>query len=161
MDDLLIRPLAPADYELVIPVVNDWWGGRNMRDMLPKLFFVHFCRTSFVAEQRGQVAGFLVGFMSQCRPKEAYVHFVGVHPRHRRSGLGKILYDCFFAEVGKLGCRQVRCVTSPLNKTSIAFHQAMGFEVEQTEKEMDGASFAADYDGPGEHRVLFLKALQS
>ncbi len=159
MDDMMIRPLAPADDELILPVVNDWWGGRNMRDMLPRLFFVHFCRTSFVAERRGQIAGFLVGFISQCRPEEAYIHFVGVHPRHRRAGLGKILYGCFFDEVRKLGCRQVRCVTSPVNKGSIAFHQAIGFKAEQTENEMDGVPFAADYDGLGEHRVLFLKEL--
>ncbi len=159
MDDMLIRPLAPADYELILPVVNDWWGGRNMRDMLPKLFFVHFCRTSFVAERRGQIAGFLVGFMSQCRPEEAYIHFVGVHPQHRRSGLGKILYDCFFEEAGGFGCRQVHCVTSPVNKGSIAFHQAMGFQVEQTDRKLDGVPFVEDYDGPGEHRVLFLKTL--
>jgi hypothetical protein len=33
----------------------------------------------------------------------------------------------------------------------------MGFGVEQAGEEMEGVHFVADYDGPGEHRVLFLK----
>ena len=52
-----------------------------MVDMLPKLFFVHFRDTSFVAERNGELAGFLVGFLSQSEPDAAYVHFVGGQPR--------------------------------------------------------------------------------
>ncbi len=44
----------PSDYEPILSVLNDWWGGRNMSDMLPKLFFVHFRETSFVAESEGK-----------------------------------------------------------------------------------------------------------
>ena len=39
-----------------------------MVDMLPKLFFVHFRDTSFVAERNGELSGFLVGFLSQSEP---------------------------------------------------------------------------------------------
>lgn len=155
MDDISIRQLVPDDYGRIIPVVNDWWGGRNMRPMLPRLFFVHFSGTSFVAEWRGQLAGFLVGLLSQCNPEEAYIHFVGVHPDHRKNGIGKALYAHFFEEVERLGRSHVRCVTSPVNKGSIAFHRAMGFEAKQTGHDFEGVPFAKDYDGPGEHRVLF------
>jgi hypothetical protein len=31
-----IRHIEPADYAAIIPVVDDWWGVRPMRDMLPK-----------------------------------------------------------------------------------------------------------------------------
>src|SRR6266700_2822677 len=43
-----IRLATPSDYEDIISVLNDWWGGRQMSDMLPKLFFVHFRGTTFV-----------------------------------------------------------------------------------------------------------------
>ena len=36
-----------------------------------------------------------VGFMSQSRPAEAYIHFVGVHPDERGHGLGRRLYEHF------------------------------------------------------------------
>jgi hypothetical protein len=45
-----LRNIRPDDYKLIISVLDQWWEGRRMSDMLPKLFFVHFCQTSFIAE---------------------------------------------------------------------------------------------------------------
>jgi len=50
------------------------------------------------------------------------------------------------------GRTRVRCVTSPVNEGSIAFHESLGFSAERV---------AADYDGPGEDRVLFVKQLEA
>ncbi|HZQ16388.1 MAG TPA: GNAT family N-acetyltransferase [Gaiellaceae bacterium] len=143
-----IRQAEPADYARVIAVVDEWWGGREMAAMLPKLFFVHFRDTSFVAEQDGRLAGFLCGFRSQTYDDEAYVHFVGVDPAVRGSGLGRRLYERFFAAVAPRTV--VRAVTSPVNERSVAFHRALGFEVERVDE---------DYDGAGEARVLLVKRL--
>lgn len=159
MDEMLIRHAEPSDYQPIIAVVDEWWGGRKMADMLPKLFFVHFQPTSFVAEHNGMVAGFVTGFVSQTVPDEAYIHFVGVHPEFRKQGLACALYEKFFAAVADLGCRTVRCVTSPLNKGSILFHQSMGFSVMGSEKMVDGIPVFEGYDGKGEDRVLFSKIL--
>ena len=141
---MLIRPAEPADYPRVHAVIDDWWGGRPMAAMLPKLFFVHFRDTSFVAEDDdGALAGFLCGFRSQTFVDEAYIHFVGVDPARRAAGLGRALYERFFASVP--GRSVVRAVTAPVNERSVAFHQALGFEVERIDD---------DYDGRGEARVL-------
>ncbi len=122
-----------------------------MAPMLPKLFFLHFEGTSFVAEDdEGRLAGFLVGFHSQSDASDSYVHFVGVAPEHRGSGLGRDLYERFFDAARAAERSTVRCVTSPANETSIAFHQALGFEIDR---------IATDYDGPGEDRVLLVKRL--
>jgi ribosomal protein S18 acetylase RimI-like enzyme len=144
----VIRAAEPADYARVIAVVDEWWGGRSMEPMLPKLFFVHFRDTSFVAEEDGELAGFLCGFRSQTFPDEAYVHFMGVAPAHRGGGLGRELYERFFAAVAPRTV--VRAVTSPVNERSVAFHRALGFEVERVDD---------DYDGRGEARVLLVKRL--
>ena len=130
-----------------------------MSDMLPKLFFVHFKPTSFVAEHEGRIVGFVIGFVSQTFPEEAYIHFVGVHPEFRKNGLARALYERFFAAARKLGCRTVRCVTSPVNKGSIAFHRRMGFSVEDSDQIVDGIPVVEGYDGKGEGRVLFYKFL--
>ena len=63
VDSPLVRHLEPTDYEQIIAVIDEWWGGRRMTDMLPKLFFVLFESTSFVAEFEGNIVGFLVGFI--------------------------------------------------------------------------------------------------
>jgi ribosomal protein S18 acetylase RimI-like enzyme len=132
----------------VIEVVDRWWGGREMAAMLPKLFFVHFRDTSFIAEDDEGLAGFLCGFRSQTFPGEAYVHFVGVDPARRGSGLGRTLYERFFEAVAP--CTIVRAVTAPVNERSVAFHRALGFEVERVDD---------DYDGRGQGRVLLVKDL--
>jgi len=148
---LEIRHAQPADYGRVIGRVNAWWGGRDMAPMLPKLFFVHFEGTSFVVDDdEGQLAGFLIGFLSQADDEEAYIHFVGVSPERRGEGLGRRLYERFFEEARSHGRKRVRCVTSPVNERSVAFHEALGFAVEKV---------VEDYDGPGEDRVLLVRQL--
>ena len=136
-----IRHAQPADYGRVIGRVNEWWGGRDMAPMLPRLFFIHFEDTSYVADDAdGQLAGFLIGFLSQTNDDEAYVHFVGIAPAQRGAGLGRRLYERFCTDVTERGRTTVRCVTSPFNETSIAFHRALGFEIEGTSDEHDGGS---------------------
>jgi len=145
-----LRHTKPSDYGRVIGRINVWWGGREMAPMLPRLFFVHFEGTSFVAEEGDDLAGFVCGFLSQAEPNEAYIHFVGVAPEYRGAGVGRMLYERFFDEVRSEGRSLVRCVTSPSNERSVAFHEALGFEVD---------SVAEDYDGAGEDRVLLVKRL--
>jgi ribosomal protein S18 acetylase RimI-like enzyme len=148
---VVIRHAEPADYGRVIQYVNVWWGGREMAPILPKLFFLHFEGTSFVAERDdGELMGFIVGFLSQTNAEEAYVHFVGVSPNDRGSGVGRELYEAFFDAARAHGRHVVRCVTSPVNEASVAFHRALGFEVERV---------AHDYDGPGQDRVLLVRRL--
>ena len=62
---------------------------------------------------------------------EAYIHFVGVSPDRRGAGLGRHLYERFFDDVRARGRTPVHCVTSPANEGSVAFHRALGFEVER------------------------------
>ena len=33
-----IRPLPPSDHDPVIAVIDEWWGGRPMAQMLPRLY---------------------------------------------------------------------------------------------------------------------------
>jgi ribosomal protein S18 acetylase RimI-like enzyme len=144
----VIRPAEPADHARVVAVVDAWWGGRPMAAMLPKLFFIHFRDTSFVADDDGELAGFLCGFRSQTFDDESYIHFVGVDPSRRGSGLGRMLYERFFDAIAPRTV--VRAVTSPVNERSVAFHRALGFEVERVQP---------DYDGRGEARVQLVKHL--
>ncbi|GAA0379536.1 GNAT family N-acetyltransferase [Bacillus horti] len=154
-----IRTVKGSDYYTISPLINEWWGGREMSHRLPKLFFDHFNDTSFIAEEAGEIIGFLIGFLSQTNPEEAYIHFVGVHPEHRNRKIGKELYNEFFHKVKSFDRSRVRCVTSPVNKTSIAYHTKMGFEIEPGSKAVDGVSVIENYDGPNQDRVVFVKRL--
>ncbi|RBP04427.1 GNAT family N-acetyltransferase [Rossellomorea aquimaris] len=155
-----IRNVRSSDYGVISPLINEWWGGRQMSDMLPKLFFVHFKDTSFIAEHDGEIVGFLIGFLSQSDENSAYIHFVGVNPEYRKRQIGKRLYEEFFMSVQMHNRGVVRAVTSPVNKGSIAYHTKMGFEVEQGDKDVDGVSVFSNYDGLNQDRILFVKMIE-
>lgn len=92
-----VRPLVVQDYPRVISSVDGWWG-KLVSPMLPRLFFEHFCDTSFAVVLRDkrlsakiatptsttatdptgataqgredEVVGFLCGFISQAKAGE-------------------------------------------------------------------------------------------
>lgn len=105
------------------------------------------------------MVGFLIGFLSQTHPGEAYIHFVGVHPNYRQQKIGQTLYRHFFQKVQKEGRSIVRCITSPQNKDSIAYHQRMGFTICSGDALIDGIEVHTNYDGAGSDRVVFEKKL--
>jgi ribosomal protein S18 acetylase RimI-like enzyme len=147
--DVALRTAAPGDYDRIAAVLDDWWG-RPVRHALPRLFLDHFHATSTVAEAGGNLAGFLVGFLSPSLPDAAYIHFVGVAPDQRRTGLARELYQRFFALAARNGRTVVRAVTAPVNERSIAFHTALGFTVTEP---------IPGYDGLGDVKVCFERRL--
>ena len=154
-----IRYLESADFDVISPVIDEWWGGRPVRGLLPRLFFEHFRPTSFALCEDGALVGFLVGFQSQSAPSVGYVHFIGVHPALRGSGYGRSLYQAFFAAAASLGCTEVRAITSPVNESSIQFHQRLGFQILPGTGQVNGYAVCLDHAAPGQHRVLFSKQL--
>ena len=144
-----LRTAAPADYDKIAAVIDDWWG-RPVSHALPRLFLDHFHATSAIAEAGDDLAGFLIGFLSPSLPQAAYIHFVGIHPAHRRGGLARVLYERFFALAAADGRTVVSAVTAPVNERSIAFHTALGFTVSDP---------LSGYDGPGDVKVHFERSL--
>ena len=154
-----IRHLEPADFDVISPVIDEWWGGRPVRGLLPRLFFEHFRPTSFALVEGQEIVGFLVGFHSQSAPSVGYVHFIGVHPGARSKGYGRLLYQQFFATASALGCAEVRSITSSVNESSIRFHLRLGFLLLPGNGDVNGYPVCLDHAGSGQHRVLFSKQL--
>ncbi|WP_022663693.1 GNAT family N-acetyltransferase [Desulfospira joergensenii] len=159
MDKYLIRNTLPTDHQRVISVMPDWWDGRDLRSMLPKVFFVHFCSNSFVVEASDQLIGFLVGFMSQTDENVGYIHFAGVHPQFRKEGIGRKLYNQFFKQCELKNRTIIRACTSPVNKLSITFHQRMGFIIEAGDGEIDGIPVTSNYLEINNPKVLFRREI--
>jgi len=146
---LAVRPARPEDFDTIIAVIDDWWGRPASRD-LTRLFLDHFSGTSLIAERGGELAGFLIGFLSPSKPLVAYIHFAGVAPAWRGAGLARSLYEQFFDLARQDGRTVIKAITSPQNGPSIAFHQAMGFTASDS---------IADYDGPTLDRVVFARSV--
>lgn len=165
---LMLRRPTPADHPRLQVALAEWWGGlggeagaRQRQLLVPRLFLQHFADTSFLVERPdGTLHAFLIGFLSQTDPGTAYIHFAGVCPQGRRDGIGSTLYDRFFATARAADRSQVRCITSPNNRDSIAYHTRMGFRLEPGDRcDEHGVPVHEDYDGPGLDRVSFVREL--
>ncbi|GAA4964990.1 GNAT family N-acetyltransferase [Yinghuangia aomiensis] len=167
ISQLTFRLPTEDDFPRVQYGLTHWWGGlggdagaQQRRLLVPRLFLQHFCLTSQVVEDgEGRLVAFLVGFLSQDRADEAYIHFVGVDPEWQGSGVGRAMYERFFAAVRTAGRTRVRCLTGPANRASVAYHRRLGFRVEPGALDFDGIPATPDYDGEGLPRVLFVKEL--
>lgn len=153
------RPVE-ADHAQLVGRVDEWWGGRKLHQLLPRLWLQHFTGTSWVVEdQNGSPIGFLVGFVSPDHPDQAYVHMVATSPNHRGAGLGRALYERFFDDVRARGIHRVTAITWPGNRISVSFHRAMGFtpfDGPGTQR-LYGTPAYADYDAEGDDRVVFSR----
>lgn len=127
--------------------------------MVLKVFFVHFSTTTYVAEIDEELVGFLVGLMSQSEEHVGYIHFAGVHPGYRRSGIGRLLYERFYEACKAQNRSIVKSCTSPVNKLSIGFHKGMGYSIEPGDGMIDGVPVMLHYLGKDNPKVRFIKKL--
>lgn len=153
-----IRAITKADWDELVSVLDRWWGGPS-RDLAHPILFYELGSLALVADEDGQMRGFLLGFIAEpaglaaaadpAGPPErtAYVHLVGIHPDHRRRGVGKRLYEVFLDRARLLGATRAKAITTLGNEGSIAFHRALGFDVIED----------ANYAGPGRGRLVFVR----
>lgn len=159
---LTFRRPTPDDHARIHGVIDEWWGHRSLRQLLPRLYLEHMASTSWVAESAdGRLAGFLVGFVSPDHPDTAYAHMIGTDPNVRQRGIGRSLYERFFADVASRGAVRVTAITWPGNRQSVAFHRAMGFRIDDGPgtTPIYGTPAHANHDGEGEDRVVFIRDL--
>ena len=160
--DLVFRRPTEDDYVALVRVVDDWWDGRALHVLLPRLWLQHFTGTSWLAEDTaGVLAGFLIGFISPDHPEIGYCHMVAANPNLRRSGVATRLYEHFFEDARAAGARRVHAVTWPGNRRSVAFHRALGFVVHEGPKTQNlyGTPAIAGYDYDTEDRVVLSREL--
>ncbi len=128
--------------------LDRWWGGLSSERAHP-VFFCGLGSHALIAEDEGELVGFLLGFITEESPRVAYVHLVGIHPDHRRLGVGKQLYERFIERARGAGAASMKAITTVGNEGSVRFHEALGF----------GAREEEDYAGRGRSRVVFTKDL--
>jgi GNAT superfamily N-acetyltransferase len=162
-DAILFRRPVEADHATIVELVDEWWGGRRLRSLLPRLWFQHFRGTSWIAEAAdGTLLGFLVGFLSPDNPDAAYVHMIGTNPNRRRRGIGRALYEHFLDDVRAAGRHRVLAITWPGNRVSVDFHRRLGFRPDDGPGTVPiyGVPAYPDYDGDGEDRAVLIRELE-
>ena len=81
-----------------------------------------------IVEDDGVMVGFLLGFITKSRQggDVGYVHLVGIHPDHRRRGVGRLLYEAFERDCRKAGVVRMKAITTLGNEGSQIFPSGFG-----------------------------------
>ncbi|MEZ4288888.1 MAG: GNAT family N-acetyltransferase [Polyangiales bacterium] len=146
---MLIRAITKNDYDDITRVLDRWWGGPSGRGVDP-MFFYEFGEHALVAVSDDNLVGFLIGLVAhRSNAPYGYIHLVGIHPDHRRRGVGRDLYVQFFEHCKNLGVARVKAIAAKGHEGPMHFHRSLGFSVDEI----------ADYAGPGRERVVFVKDL--
>ncbi|MBM4240224.1 MAG: GNAT family N-acetyltransferase [Euryarchaeota archaeon] len=165
MENFQIRNVLEKDFTKIAKLAENCNIMETERNTIYHIFTKFFKNTSFVAEIPGkrEVTGFILGFISQKNPKEAYIHQLCVKSQLRRKGIAKKLLEKFLKGVRDFGCSKVFLIIKPENRVSIKFHKKLGFELYENQKliEINGQIVVKDYDGPGKHMVVFYKYLDN
>ena len=162
LEGITFRRPTEDDYVAIVRVIDDWWGGRNLSQLLPRLWLQHFTGTSWLAEDRdSRIAGFLIGFLSPDHADVAYCHMIATNPNMRRKGLGAALYERFFDDARAGGRRIVKAVTWPGNRVSLYFHKAIGFEIAEGpgSQNLYGTPAQPGYDFDREDRAVLVRRI--
>jgi GNAT superfamily N-acetyltransferase len=155
------RPITKADFDFIVRVVDHWWDG-PIAILAHPIFFYELGGHARVVEDGecdGEVVGFLLGFIAKGSERVTpvandggdvgYVHLVGIHPQHRRQGVGRALYGDFIETCRRAGCTQMKAVTLPGNVGSQRFHGAIGWTIAED----------VHYAGPDRKRVVMTLKL--
>ena len=146
-----------ADFDQILTDFIDFWGDERTRSLHNPVFLYEFGNTAYVAKEGNKVLGYLLGLFSQTAPV-AYVKFVGVRRSYQKRGIARRLYEHFVKYAKTQGCKELKAITSPTNKVSIAFHRSIGMEL-LGEPNEEGIPVVKNYSGPGIDRVVFLKKI--
>lgn len=156
-----VRP-TEADYDTLITVVDEWWAGRPVRRLLPRLWLRHFAGWSWLARLDGdRLVGFAIGLPSPGLPDTVALHLLGVDPNHRRRGIGRGLAARLADDATAAGANRIETVIATGDPVAVAFLRAVGYAVVAGpgRRPIHGVPAHADYDGPGEDRILLVRDL--
>ncbi|NUP51626.1 MAG: GNAT family N-acetyltransferase [Catenulispora sp.] len=145
-----IRPMTVTDLKQVLDAHPRFWGDRDLRAYHIAPLVHEFPHTCLVAEDPGTgdgVRGYVLGFVTPDRV--GYVHLIATRDDTRGTGLGRRLWEAFSKTAAEQGADRLRAITSVTNTGSQAFHASLGFELSVDE----------DYNGPGDARIVFTRAL--
>ena len=105
------RRISKQDFDRIVEVIDHWWGGPISTFAHP-IFFYELGDMALVVEHEGTMIGFLLGFVSHDERRTGYIHLVGIHPDHRRKGVGRLLYSRFTEAALAAGCTRLKAITT-------------------------------------------------
>lgn len=163
MANFKIRNVVEEDFLAISNIAEKCSPMTTERNSIYHTFTKFFKNTSLVLEDidNKSIKGFLLGFISQDNPQNAYIHLLCLDKSLRGNGIGMSIVDHFISLVYAMGSKKVSLICKPYNQTAIKFYKKIGFNSESSDKtvEIDDLHVYKDYDGPGEDKIVFYKLI--
>jgi ribosomal protein S18 acetylase RimI-like enzyme len=163
MESLKIRNTLEEDFVEIAELAENCSPMETERNSIYHIFTKFFKSTSLVAElPSGGIGGFILGFISQENPEEAYIHLLCVDPKMRGKHVGRKLVEKFIGEVTLRECKKICLITKPINWNSISFYKKLGFLEDKSQETINilGVNAVKNYNGMGQHMVVFYKSIE-
>jgi ribosomal protein S18 acetylase RimI-like enzyme len=126
----LVRSYRPEDREALVSLwsiceLTRPWNNPD-RDIDRKL--ARDGDNLLVLEEDGSLVGtVMVGYDGH----RGWVNYLGVHPAHRRCGLGRLLMDEAEARLRALGCAKVNLQIRTSNTAASEFYRRIGYSLDE------------------------------
>jgi ribosomal protein S18 acetylase RimI-like enzyme len=163
MGNLKIRNTLEEDFVEIAELAENCGPMETERNSIYHIFTKFFRSTSLVAQlPSGGIGGFILGFISQENPEEAYMHLLCVDPKMRGKHVGRKLVEKFIDEVSLKECKKIYLITKPINWNSISFYKKLGFLEDKSQETINilGINAVKNYNGMGQHMVVFYKLIE-
>lgn len=139
MNDLIIAPYSPEDFEGIMALENtcfsDPWSADNMAACLSMPVV-----QTWVAKRKDAVVGFVIGYLI---PPEGEIADVCVSPDERGKGIAKALMETM---MDASGCTEFFLEVRASNRAAIGLYQKLGFGILGVRKRY--------YDKPREDAIV-------
>ena len=111
-------------------------GGLDMNSPYAYLMVgAYFPDTSVVADDGGDIVGFISGFTVQARPDTLFVWQVGVHPDHHGRGIATRMLQALLQRPGAAGKRYIETTVTPSNAASLGLFNGIARRLDTVCKE--------------------------
>lgn len=126
-----------------------------------KIMFRYFGETCLVMELDGDLAGFVLGFLSQKHDHRYFLWQIGVDPRLQGSGIGKKVLTELEKRLRRKQVKRIELTVDLENIPSRKLFEALGYDNisgrETTPVVVDGVKAVKDFYGPERHFILYGK----
>lgn len=141
---LTIRPAGEADLPALTALERELFGGCSYPYSLLRQMVDTFASGAQVAVAGGVFVGYSLAVQAEDRDT-AWLWSMGVHPAHRREGIGTRLVTNVLDTMQRWGVARLRLTVDPANLVAVSLYAAFDFKV---------TADVPDYFGPGEHRLV-------
>jgi ribosomal-protein-alanine N-acetyltransferase len=148
-DQVWIRAAEPSELEVVHQLDQEVFEDLAYPPFVLRQLFELHREFWLIADHPDGPRGYSFGVPAS-NPRLAWLLGLGVVPRFRGHGYGRLLATASLRLLTSVGVREVRLTVEPGNDSAIALYHDLGF---------NSRTMCRDYFGPGEDRLLMTTHL--